>query len=84
MYQMEEVKEKEGQAFAKEIGGLYKMTSAKIGKGIDELFKLIGQKLLDPSFQDTSAMNNDEKKQNQNKKRIKLLKKEKDDKKKCC
>ena len=46
----EQVDEKTGRAFAKEIGAIFKSTSAKNQKGIEELFKDIGNKYLDPNF----------------------------------
>ena len=44
MYQMEEITNDEGLAFAKELNAIYKRTSAKVaqGGGIDDLFKVIG------------------------------------------
>lgn len=47
----EQVDEKIGRAFAKEIGAIFKSTSAKNQKGIEELFKDIGNKYLDPNFE---------------------------------
>ena len=47
----EQVDEKTGRAFAKEIGAIFKSTSAKNQKGIEELFKDIGNKYLDPNFE---------------------------------
>ena len=49
----EQVDEKTGRAFAKEIGAIFKSTSAKNQKGIEELFKDIGNKYLDPNFECT-------------------------------
>ena len=49
----EQVDEKTGRAFAKEIGAIFKSTSAKNQKGIEELFKYIGNKYLDPNFECT-------------------------------
>lgn len=72
-YDIEEVKEKEGQAFAKDINAIFKTTSAKMGNGIDDLFKMIGQKFVNPEFQDLSHMSNEEKKEYQNKQNIKKL-----------
>ncbi len=53
MYEMEEVEEEKGRAFAKEIGGIFKYTSAKTSTGIDELFRTIGNKFLDPNYEDS-------------------------------
>ena len=49
----EQVDEKTGRAFAKEIGAIFKSTSAKNQKGIEALFKDIGNKYLDPNFECT-------------------------------
>ena len=49
----EQVDEKTGRAFAKEIGAIFKSTSAKNQKGIEELFKDIGNKYVDPNFECT-------------------------------
>ena len=46
----EEVNEEEARAFAKEIGAIFKATSAKENVGITELFRIIGYRLLDPNF----------------------------------
>lgn len=47
----EQVDEKTGREFAKEIGAIFKSTSAKNQKGIEELFKDVGSKYLDPNFE---------------------------------
>ena len=55
MYQFEEVKNDEGLALAKELKAIYHRTSAKEASGgIDELFKSIGKKFLDPNSEITS------------------------------
>ena len=51
MFNKEAVTEEEAQAFAKQIGAQFKLTSAFKNNGIDELFKLVGNKYLDPNFQ---------------------------------
>jgi small GTP-binding protein len=50
LFEYEAVDTKEGIAFAKEIGAIFKVVSALSGEGIDDLFKFIGYKLLDPNF----------------------------------
>ena len=60
MYQFQEITNDEGLAFAKELNSLYKRTSAKSGKGIDDLFKEIGKKLLHPDLEITSNMTKEE------------------------
>jgi Ras-related protein Rab-11A len=46
LYEHEEVKKKEGTEFAKEIGAIFKLASAKKNIGIEELFETIGKKIL--------------------------------------
>jgi hypothetical protein len=46
LYEYEEVKKKEGMELAKEIGAIFKLTSAKNNVGIEELFEEIGKKIL--------------------------------------
>ena len=48
MYEHEEVEEKEGKEFAKEINAIFQKTSAKDSSGIEDLFAKIGKKFLDP------------------------------------
>ena len=62
MYQMEEMTNDEGLAFAKELNAIYKRTSAKVaqGGGIDDLFKVIGKQFLHPENEITSNMTKEE------------------------
>ena len=62
MYQFEEVTNDEGIALAKELKSIYHRTSAKESSGgnIDELFKSIGKKFLDPNSEITSNMTKEE------------------------
>ena len=61
MYQFEEVTNDEGIALAKELKSIYQRTSAKeTSGGIDELFKSIGKKFLDPDSEITSNMTKEE------------------------
>ena len=78
MYQFQEITNDEGLAFAKELNSLYKRTSAKSGKGIDDLFKEIGKKLLHPDLEITSNMTKEElKKHGEKLKREKIKNEEK-------
>ena len=52
LYEQEHVKEDEGRNFAHKIGAIFKNTSAFNGIGIDEIFKKIGYKLIDPNYKD--------------------------------
>ena len=61
MYQFEEVTNDEGLVLAKELKSIYHRTSAKEASGgIDELFKSIGKKFLDPNSEITSNMMKEE------------------------
>lgn len=49
MYDQEEIEEEKVRAFAKEIDAIFRLTSAKNASGVDELFKVIGNKFIDPN-----------------------------------
>ena len=63
MYQYQEITDEEGKELAKQLNAIYKRTSAKEGKGIDDLFKLIGKKFLHPDSEITSNLTSEELKQ---------------------
>jgi hypothetical protein len=52
MYENEEIEEKTGRDFAKEIGAIFKYTSAKNSNGVDELFRSAGNKFIDPNWEE--------------------------------
>ena len=52
MYEKEEIEEKEGREYGKEVGAIFKATSAKNASGIDELFKTIGNIFINPSYEE--------------------------------
>ena len=81
LYDNEQVSEDEARNFANEIGAVFKLTSASTNQGIEELFKGVGCRVLDPNYSDNS--DNNEKKKDSN---IKLDEKNTDKKKKkgCC
>ena len=49
-YQNELVDVNEGKELARKLNAIFKSTSALNSQGIDELFLIIGQKFLDPSY----------------------------------
>jgi small GTP-binding protein len=49
MYDEEAVPEEEAREYAKSIGAIFQLTSAQNNSGINELFKNIGAKYLDPN-----------------------------------
>ena len=89
MFDKEAVTEDAAKAFAKEIGAQFQLTSAFKNIGIDELFKLVGSKYLDPNFQEEllQGEGGEDKKQNivitkeEQKKKDKERKRKKDG---CC
>ena len=52
LYDDEAVPENEARKYAKSINAIYALTSAQNNFGISELFKNIGNKYLDPNFQE--------------------------------
>jgi len=52
MYENEEVEEEKGRQFAKEVGAIFKNTSSKNNTGIEELFRSIGNKFIDPDYEE--------------------------------
>ena len=83
MYQYQEVNNDEGIAFAKELNAIYKRTSAKLGEGIDDLFKTVGKQFLHPDSEITSNMTKEELKNRGDKLKRENIKNKKN-KKGCC
>ena len=52
LYDNEAVPEKEARAFAKSINAIFALTSAQNNSGVTKLFEDIGNKYLDPNFQE--------------------------------
>ena len=59
--------EADAKAFAKDIGAIFQTTSAKLSNGVEELFKMIGKKFVNPDAENYSNLTKDEleKKKNQ-------------------
>ncbi len=57
LVEKEEVKEEEAKNFAKEIGAIFRMTSAFLSYGIEDLFRTIGCKILNPNYKDGEYSN---------------------------
>ena len=51
LYENEAVPEQEAREFADKIGAIFELTSAQNNTGINELFQNVGNKYLDPNFQ---------------------------------
>ena len=56
-YEFEEVNEDEVKEFCNSIHAIYKLTSAALGEGINELFDMIGHELLSSESFDTLKKN---------------------------
>ena len=52
LFDKEQVPEAEARNYSKEIGAIFKLTSACSGTGIEELFKAIGCKFLNPNYKE--------------------------------
>ena len=83
-YEFEEVSLKEGIELAQEINAIFKSTSAMSSHGIDDLFKLIGKKFLDPSFNTNEPTSSPKEEEFRKNIKIKSSIKPKVVKKKCC
>ena len=74
-YELEEVTEEEGKAFAKKINAIFESISTKEKDGsIDRLFQKIGIRVLHPNYNDNDNDDNPKKIERPNK-NLKLLKK---------
>ena len=84
-YEFEVVSLKEGKDLAQEINAIFKSTSAMLSHGIEDLFKLIGEKFINPSLNTNEPTLSP--KEAEFRKNIKIKnssKKQKVEKKKCC
>ena len=81
MFDKEAVTEEEAKNFANEIGAQFQLTSAFKNMGIEDLFRMVGCKFLDPNFQD--KINEEPKEQTKNITLNSNTQKKKKDKKRC-
>ncbi len=51
-----EVSENEGREFARKVGAIFRQTSALTSDGIEDLFYVIGKKIIDPKYIDEDEM----------------------------
>ena len=58
LYDNEQVPEDEARAFANEIGAVFKLTSANTNTGIEELFRALGCRILDPNYSEENEAYN--------------------------
>ena len=82
-YEHENVTLKEGKELAQEINAIFRSTSAMLSHGIEELFKSIAEKFINPSlnYHEPSISKEEEFRKNI---KIQNSKKEKREQKKCC
>ena len=87
-YLNQDVDTADGKELAKSLDALFICTSAKLGNGIEELFKLSGEKFLNPNKNiSDSYLNKDEILEQKNRIKIEEIrekKNEKNKKKRCC
>ena len=84
-YENEDIKDSEAKGFAKSIRANFKKTSAKLGNGIDELFKMVGKQYLNPELSIYSNLTKEEKIKYEEHIKIEEIKnKNKNTKKSCC
>jgi len=57
-YENSDVEDEEGKELAKELNAIFQRTSAKSGKGIDELFENLGKSFLEPESEKPKEDNN--------------------------
>ena len=55
LFDKEQVSEAEAREYANQIGAIFKLTSACSGGGIEDLFKAVGCKYLDPNYKDEGS-----------------------------
>ena len=86
LYEHEEVSNEEGIQLAKQLNAIYQRTSAKEESGgIDELFKNIGKKILNPNVELNTYLTKEERKNRVNQLMRDQIKNErKNQKKGCC
>ena len=89
LFEEEKVSESDARDFADNIGAIFELTSAQNNTGITEIFTQVGNKYLDPSFQQKIKLIEKEKKEEGKAENIvlsnnKYKTKEKEKKKKCC
>ena len=86
MYSYQEVPDNEGISLAREFNCMFQKTSAKneTGGGIDELFKIIGKKFLDPTFEEIMYLSKEERKLRGEKVLREKIKNEQSNKRGCC
>ena len=85
LYEHQEVTDEEGIELAKQLKAIYQRTSAKEESGgIDELFKNIGKKVLDPNAEINTYLTKEERKMKGEKLLREQIKNEKKKKGGCC
>ena len=70
--------EADAKAFAKDIGAIFQTTSAKLSNGVEELFKMIGKKFVNPDAENYSNLTKDELEKKKNQIKIQEIKSKKE------
>ena len=86
LFDKEQVPEAEARQYAAEIGAVFKLTSACQATGIEELFKSIGCKFLDPNYREDEdgAVSTDNKQGDKGAVKLDASNTKKQNKKGCC
>ena len=84
LYENEVVSLKEGKDLSQEINAIFKSTSAMLSHGVEDLFKLIAEKFINPSLNTNEPTLNSKEEEFRNNIKIKNAKKGKPESKKCC
>lgn len=84
LYENEVVSLKEGKDLSQEINAIFKSTSAMLSHGVEDLFKLIAEKFINPSLNTNEPTLNSKEEEFRNNIKINNNKKAKSEKKKCC
>ena len=84
LYENEVVSLKEGKDLSQEINAIFKSTSAMLSHGVEDLFKLIAEKFINPFLNTNEPTLNSKEEEFRNNIKINNNKKAKSEKKKCC
>ena len=84
MYEFEEVEEIEAKSLAKSLNGIFHLTSAKSGEGIEKLFEKIGKEFNNSEFSILNRAMRQEKRVRDKKMKLTKKKVKTEKKRKCC
>ena len=84
MYEFEQVEESEAQSLAKSLNGIFHLTSAKNGEGIEELFEKIGKQFNNSELSILNRAMRQEKRVHDKKMKLNKKKVKTEKKRNCC